>query len=130
MTSHPAERESLLHQHYNQRKVVQSDDQWINVAPERFLPIALLAALGMSSTAATSYYAYATLICDNAAQCEKKEKSHFASAIATATLAANIIGIFVLGHLQKLATRNRRLALSLWLVTRSMSPVMLFIGGS
>ncbi|KAF2677299.1 hypothetical protein K458DRAFT_396191 [Lentithecium fluviatile CBS 122367] len=96
--------------------------------PEYFLPIALLAALAMSSTAATSYYAYATLMCHDPAQCEGAEKSRYAGTIAITTSVANIAGVMALGHLQKFSIRNSKLGLLLWMLTRSMSAVMLLVG--
>lgn len=97
--------------------------------PEYFLPISLLAALAMSSTAATSFYAYATLMCSDPAHCQGNEKSRYAGTIAVTASIANIGGILALGHLQKIGASNSRIGLLTWMLTRSMSAVMLLVGG-
>lgn len=97
--------------------------------PERMLPVALLAALAMSSTAATSYYAFTTLICRNPEWCEGHEKSRYAGSIAVTTSVANIAGVLALGHFQETSKNKSELSLVCWLLTRSMSAVMLLIGG-
>lgn len=99
-------------------------------APEYVLPIALLAALAMASTAATSFYAYATLLCGDPANCKGNEKSRFAGTVAVTSSIANILSMLALGHLQKLCKTNHKAGLLIWLLTRSMSAVMLVLGGS
>ena len=83
----------------------------------------------MSSTAATSYYAYATLTCHDPAHCEGNEKSRYAGTIAITASMASVVGMMALGHLQKLSTHNGKLSLLLWMLTRSMSAIMLLVGG-
>lgn len=97
--------------------------------PTYFLPIALLAALAMSSTAATSYYAYATLICADPRHCTGREQSRYAGTIAITTSVANVCGILVIGHVQSFSKRSAWLGLVGWLLARSLSAVMLLIGG-
>lgn len=98
-------------------------------ASEYALPVALLAALAMASTSATAYFAYATLVCKDPQHCEGGETSRYAGFVAGATCIANILGMSALGYLQKLATTNRKLGLLLWMLCRSMSAVMLLVGG-
>jgi hypothetical protein len=102
--------------------------QDVEFAPEYVLPIALLAALAMASTAATAYFAYATLLCENPRHCKDGETSRYAGFVAGATCIANVFGMLALGYLQKLAM-NSRLGLMLWMICRSMSAVMLLVGG-
>jgi hypothetical protein len=99
------------------------------VSPHRLLPVAFLAALAMSSTAATTYYAYATLLCVDLGNCVGNETRKFARLIALTTAASNILGMIGLGPLQSIMKQHHKLGLFSWLVTRSMSASMLLIGG-
>lgn len=99
-----------------------------SLVPEYGLPVSLLAALAMASTAATTYFAYSTLLCKNPRHCVDGETSRFASAVAFTVCASNTLGLAALGILQRFAT-NRRLGLVLWMLCRSMNAVMLLIGG-
>ena len=96
---------------------------------EHVLPIALLAALAMASTAATAYFAYATLLCKDPTHCQDSETGAFAVLVAVATCVATLFGMLVLGHLQKLSMANPEAGLLLWIICRSMSVVMLILGG-
>ncbi|KAI1778789.1 major facilitator superfamily domain-containing protein [Hypoxylon cercidicola] len=98
--------------------------------PEFALPIALLSALAMASTAATAYFAYATLLCKDPNHCEDGETSRYAGFVAGATCVSNILGTSTLGYLQKKAVTHRKLGLLLWMLCRSMSAVMLLVGVS
>ncbi|KAI0468892.1 major facilitator superfamily domain-containing protein [Xylaria cf. heliscus] len=98
--------------------------------PQYVLPIALLSALAMASTAATSYFAFATLLCKDPRHCKGDETVKYAGFVAVAACTANILGMSSLGHLQKLLTMNRRLGLLLWMVCRSMSAIVLLVGVS
>ncbi|GAW14667.1 hypothetical protein ANO14919_040700 [Xylariales sp. No.14919] len=98
--------------------------------PYYVLPIAPLAALAMASTAATSYYAFATLICNDPQRCQGDEIVRYAGFVAGATCTANILGMSSLGYLQKLSTRNRKRGLLLWVICRAMSAVVLLVGVS
>ncbi|KAF2276640.1 uncharacterized protein EI97DRAFT_397398 [Westerdykella ornata] len=118
----PLIRDEILNPHS------KSDSAHRDSTPEHVLPIALLASLAMASTAATSYYAYATLLCRDPAHCRGDEKSRYAGTVAVAVSAANVFGILALGHLQKLSVSNQKLGLLLWMGTRSMSAVMLLLG--
>lgn len=100
----------------------------VYLSPPWVLPLALVAALAMSSTAATAYFAYATLLCSNATRCEEEESAEFARSIAFATSVANILGILALGPLQRLTRTRLKLGLLSWLAVRSMSAMMLLIG--
>jgi hypothetical protein len=97
--------------------------------PHRVLPIAFLAALAMSSTAATGYYAYATLLCKDARHCDGDEAREYAKFVAATVSVSNILGMIALGPLQSISRVHRKLGLLLWLLTRSMSAVMLLVGG-
>ncbi|KAF1950198.1 hypothetical protein CC80DRAFT_520154 [Byssothecium circinans] len=99
-------------------------------APEFVLPVAMLAALAMASTAATAYFAYATLLCKDARHCEGDEMVKYASLVAATTCGANLLGLSALGFLRKLVTTNRKVGLMLWMLCRSMSAVMLLLGVS
>jgi hypothetical protein len=99
------------------------------VAPEYFLPIAFIAAVAMASTSVTSYYAYATILCSDPRHCEGAETSRYASLVAISTCIANMLGMSALGYLQKLVISNQKRGLLLWMLCRSMSAVMLFVGG-
>jgi len=97
--------------------------------PEYFLPIALFAALAMASTAATAYFAYATILCNDPQSCESTETSKYAGFVAASTCIANVLGMSALGRLQKLVISNRKRGLLFWILCRSMSTVMLLVGG-
>lgn len=97
--------------------------------PHHVLPIALIAALAMSSTAATGYYAYATLLCKDAQHCDDNEARKYAKFVATTVSISNILGMVALGPLQSISRVHQKLGLLLWLMTRSMSAVMLLLGG-
>jgi len=97
--------------------------------PEYFLPIALFAALAMASTAATAYFTYATILCNDPQNCGSTETSKYAGLVAASTCIANVLGMSALGSLQKLVISNRKRGLLLWMLCRSMSTVMLLVGG-
>jgi hypothetical protein len=98
-------------------------------SPEFFLPIAFVAALAMASTSATAFFAYATLICRDPTHCQGRETNKYSGLVAIATCTSNILGMLALGWLQDLASTNRKSALQLWIICRSMSAVMLLLGG-
>lgn len=129
-----SETESLLPHDQNEQhestqatSVVRSNQPYL--VPYLVLPIAFLAALAMSSTAATAYYTYATLLCKDARHCDGEEASRYAKFIATAVSISNILGLIALGPLQRISRNHQKLGLLLWLLTRSTSPVMLLLGG-
>ena len=97
--------------------------------PTIVFPIALLAALAMAATAATSVFAYATLLCEDPLRCRDSEQTAYAGAIAAATCVANVFGMLMLGVLEDMSKRNPRKGLVLWILCRSMSVVMLAAGG-
>lgn len=99
-----------------------------DASPFKILPLALLAALAMGATAATTIFAYASLLCKDPARCRKSEQNVYAGAVAAATCAANICGLLLLGTLERLSKKNDRAGLALWFSLRSMSVVMLLIG--
>lgn len=92
------------------------------------LPLAFLASLAMASTAATTLFAYAALLCKDSRHCKENETSHYAGFTAGATSISNIVGMAALGYLQKIAA-NGKAGLMLWLTCRSMSVAMLLVGG-
>lgn len=98
-------------------------------SPEYILPIALLSALAMSSTAATAFYAYATLLCRDPKHCDGREVGRYSMFVATATTLSNVLGLLALGYFQKLVILNRKLGLLLWILCRSCSAVALLLGG-
>ncbi|KAF2014419.1 hypothetical protein BU24DRAFT_423375 [Aaosphaeria arxii CBS 175.79] len=96
--------------------------------PVLVLPLALLSALALSSTSATAYYTYATLLCKDATHCKGQETNRFAGYVAVATAISNILGIASLGPLQRITKTKLKLGLTFWITIRSMSPMMLFVG--
>jgi hypothetical protein len=96
----------------------------------RALPVALFAALAMASTAATALYAYGTLLCKDPIHCKDSERNAYAGAVALATFLANLCGLLLLGFLEKLSRRNRKAGLALWVIGRSMSVIVLALGGT
>ncbi|KAF2729066.1 MFS general substrate transporter [Polyplosphaeria fusca] len=100
------------------------------IAPNRVLPVPLIAALAMASSAATAYFAYATLLCKDATKCQNEEFRSYAGSVAAATAVANLLGVATTGTLQALLTRHQQFGLLLWLGVRSMSTVMLLLGVS
>ncbi|KAI0139754.1 major facilitator superfamily domain-containing protein [Pestalotiopsis sp. NC0098] len=98
------------------------------ISPGYVLPVALLAALAMASTAATAYVAYAQLLCRGPANCGGDEVAKYASFVAVAQGAANILGLSALGYLRRLMAKNRRVGLIMWMFCRSLSAVMLLLG--
>ncbi|KAI0176005.1 major facilitator superfamily domain-containing protein [Hypoxylon sp. FL1284] len=99
------------------------------LVPEYVLPMALLVSLAMASTAATAFFAYATLLCKESQKCRDDETRRFAGFVAGATSISNIVGMLALGHLQKIASSGKS-GLVLWMIARSMSVVMLLVGVS
>jgi hypothetical protein len=83
----------------------------------------------MSSTAATAYYTYATLLCKDATHCEGNERKQLAGFVTIATTVSNVLGMLALGPLQRLSRTRLKLGLLLWIAFRSMSAVMLLFGG-
>lgn len=100
-----------------------------SAASFRLLPVALLAALGIAATAATSVYAVATLLCRDATRCTAAESEAYAGAVALATGAANACGVLVLGPLERLSRRDLKLGLGAWVACRAMGVVTLSVGG-
>jgi len=107
-----------------------SHSQKLTVNPFSVLPIAFLTALGMAATATTSIYAYASLLCKNPTHCQKSERNLYAGSVALAVSIANLCSLLALGPLEKLSRTHRKLGLVLWILCRSMSVVMLALGGS
>jgi hypothetical protein len=97
--------------------------------PQLILPVAFLAALAMTSTASTSFYAYAMLLCHDPAHCKEDEQTRYAGTVAITASISNILGMLALGHLQQLSLINNKKGLLLWMATRSMSAVMLLLSG-
>lgn len=96
--------------------------------PYQVLPLALLAALAMAATAATTIFAYARLLCKVPTHCRDAERNLYAGAVAAATCMANTCGLLLLGVLERLSRQNYKNALLVWFSLRSMSVVMLAIG--
>lgn len=101
----------------------------VQVSPFAVLPIALLAALAMAATAATTIYAYASLLCKDPTRCRDSERTTYAGAVAAATYVANVCALLALGGFAKLSRRNHKAGLALWIICRSMSVVTLALGG-
>lgn len=94
------------------------------------LPIAFLAALGMAATAATSIFAYASLLCKDPTNCQESEQNKYAESVAIAVTIANVCGLLALGSLERLSRNHRKTGLALWIVCRAMSVVILAVGGT
>lgn len=84
----------------------------------------------MAATAATSVFAYAFLLCDIPTECKNSERSSYAGVVATAICIANVCGLLVLGSMENLSKRNHKIGILLWLLCRSLSIVVLALGGS
>jgi len=80
--------------------------------PHHVLLIAFLAALAISSTAATGYYAYATLLCKDARHCNGDEARTYKKFIAATISISNVPGMIALGPLQKISRSHRNLVCS------------------
>ncbi|PQE06875.1 amp-dependent synthetase ligase protein [Rutstroemia sp. NJR-2017a BVV2] len=96
--------------------------------PILVLPISFLAALGMAATAATSIFAYATLLCEDPRNCEESQQKDYAGSVALSVSIANICSLLALGSLEKLSRRHRKAGLAMWIICRSMSVAVLAIG--
>ena len=97
-------------------------------SPHQILPLALFTALAMGATAATTIFAYASLLCKDPTHCRETERNVYAGTVAAATCIANLCGLLLLGTLERLSRKNHKAGLLLWLSLRSMSVVMLLIG--
>ncbi|KAG6988948.1 hypothetical protein G7Y79_00067g095630 [Physcia stellaris] len=84
--------------------------------------------VALATTAATSIYAYAKLLCDDPTHCEGLEQKNYAKAVAAAALVANISGLVVLGPLASISKKNDTVGLTLWLVIRMLSVLFLATG--
>jgi hypothetical protein len=104
--------------------------QYEALNPVSVLPIPFLAALGMAATAATTIFAYATLLCKDPKSCDDSEQKGYAGYVALSVSIANICSMLVLGSLEKLSRRHRKAGLALWIVCRSMSVAVLALGGT
>ncbi len=93
------------------------------------LPLAFTSALAMAATAATSIFAYATLLCKSPKQCTDHERNVYAGGVAVSTAVANVCGLLAVGPLERLSRRSRRGGLGAWIVIRSMSVIALALGG-
>ena len=94
------------------------------------LPLAFTSALAMAATAATSIFAYATLLCRIPTQCTDDERNVYAGGVAVSTAVANVCGLLAVGPLERLSGRSRRGGLGAWIVIRSMSVIALALGGT
>lgn len=95
----------------------------------KLLPLALLAALAIAATSATSVFAYASLLCRDPRHCGDDERGVYAGAVALATTLANICGLLLLGPLERISRKSQTRGLMLWLVCRSSSVLLLALGG-
>ena len=93
------------------------------------LPIALLVALGMAATSATTIFAYADILCEDAAHCKGSEQSAYAGTVALATVVANVWGLLSIGPYEQLIKANRKAGLACWLLFRALSVAVLAFGG-
>jgi hypothetical protein len=93
------------------------------------LPFSFLAGLGMACTAASSIFAYATLLCEDPRHCRNMEQTRYIGSIAIAVTIANIFSLLALGPLEKISRSRRKLSIALWICCRAMSVVMLALGG-
>lgn len=118
-----------LDQEQGEECVERLDESRYGDIQKAVLPVAFLAALAMSATAASSIFAYANLLCKIPTDCHESERNLYAGAVAVASCIANICGLVILGFLEKLSQNNNKVVLALWLWCRSMSVVMLALGG-
>ena len=98
-------------------------------APELVLPIPFLAAVGVAATAATTVFAYAVLLCKDPTRCESDERAAYSTTVVTASLIGNVAALLMLGPMEKLVAKDKRSGLLVWLVFRSMSIIVLALGG-
>ncbi len=124
LLSDHARREST-HQNYEAPAISPPPDSISHFA---VLPLALLAALAMAATAATTLFAYATLLCEDPTHCKNSERNIYAGSVAVAACFASVCSLLALGSLGRLSKMNHTAGLALWLVCRSMSVVMLALG--
>ena len=110
-------------------EAVPSVDTSIDGTDIMFLPLALISALAMAATAATSIFVYATLLCKDPTACTDPESNVYAGEVALFTAIANVCGLLAVGPLERFSKRSRRGGLCLWIVIRSMSVVSLALGG-
>ena len=108
----------------------QQPRAWLENAPQILIvPIALLTALGMAATAASTVFAYAKLLCKDPTHCKDSERNAYAGSVAIASMIANGCALLALGPLERSFRKARILGLLLWIVLRSMSVVALALGG-
>ena len=100
-----------------------------NKSAKIVLPISLFAALAMAATAATTVFSYASLICKGPIHCKSDEEKTYAAVVAVATLIANVCGLLIISPLERLSRRSRVRGLTMWFLCRSMSVIMLALGG-
>ncbi|KAF3058431.1 hypothetical protein GL218_05724 [Daldinia childiae] len=98
--------------------------QYIN----RVLPIAFTAAFAIAATAASTVFAYASLMCEDPAHCQPAEQKDYAEVVALATTIANVCAIVAVGPLQQLIEGQPKIGLFLWLVFRALSILVLATG--
>ncbi|QMW46803.1 hypothetical protein G4B11_010258 [Aspergillus flavus] len=99
-----------------------------HVTASQFLPVSLLASLGMAATVATTIYAYADLLCTDPTACEDTEQSAYAAVVAIANGIAHTVAILILGPLQHLASKYLKAGLFMWIICRAASVVCLVLG--
>ncbi|CZT23690.1 uncharacterized protein RCC_09404 [Ramularia collo-cygni] len=95
--------------------------------PEGYLalPTSFLASFAIAVTAASTVYAYAHIVCEDATHCSDSEKAAYTSAVALATTLANLFSLTAMGIYERLPTRG---ALTLWMILRGGSVVVLTAG--
>lgn len=90
------------------------------------VPVSFLASCAIAATAASTVYAYAHILCQDASQCGDEERAAYASAVAVATTIANVCGLVAVGVYSRLPTHT---GLGLWIGLRAGSVVVLGAGG-
>lgn len=96
----------------------------------RVLPIAFAAAFAIAATSATAVFAYARLMCKDAANCDQDEKKRYAGVVALATTIANVCGVLAVGLLREYTASQPKLGLFFWLTCRGVSIGFLVAGGT
>jgi hypothetical protein len=131
MVGHASESRNLLDDEDN---TIQNDAESAYkgnrqyLPPALVLPLALLSALAMSSTSATAYFTYGTIICKDQTRCSGREVNRFVRYVAIATAVSNVLGLIALGPLQRITKTKLKRGLTFWITVRSFSPIMLFFG--
>ncbi|KAI0384002.1 hypothetical protein F5Y04DRAFT_293434 [Hypomontagnella monticulosa] len=93
----------------------------------RVLLVAFTAGFAIAATAATTIFAYASILCQDPSHCEDREKQRYAGTVALATTIANIFGMLSIGLLQQWTKSHPHLGLCYWLACRATGVGLLMV---